>query len=211
MQLIAFKEKKAKGLMLNFFVFCLTTAVLGGLCFGLMYFITGSFDVALSGSGFPIPIWALFIFLGVFIVIILQIIEAIYRKKKTNEFIFQIELSEGKNNVKANAFLDSGNSLSDPESGKPVMVVNLKIFQKLFAVPFEKVIAGKVSESEISGAKYINFSTLNSTGKILIAPVQKLTICYGKEKSIHQNLLIGLSLLSKFSEGCSALLSPEFF
>lgn len=211
MQLIAFKEKSIKGLLLNFFTFCLATAVLGGLCFGFMYMWTGSFDAALTGAGFPIPMWIVFLILAVFLFILFQIIETIYRKKKTSHFIFPIELCEGENSIRTNAFLDSGNALSDPDSGKPIVVVNFKIFQKLFEVPLEKIIRGKVSESEICGAKYISFSTLNSKGKILVAPVQKLTIHSDKTISIHPNPLIGLSFLKGFSGGCHALLSQEFF
>lgn len=56
-------------------------------------------------------------------------------KYKSKETVCYVTLINGGNRIKVAALLDSGNSLMEPISGKPVSVIEMSVFQSLWTMP----------------------------------------------------------------------------
>lgn len=96
------------------------------------------------------------------------------------------------------AFLDSGNHLSDPLTGKPVHIISKDACQK---------ISSQISPGRL---RYIPYRTIQKTTSILpVFSVKKMRITGESEFLIHSPL-IGISEQKNFGNGkYEMLLHPE--
>lgn len=185
--------KKFAVLYLSYFV---SAFLYGGAC----YFFEGLFGQS-----------SLLVVLAV-IVVVFMIVRMLLgrrqRKKNLATFCFDIKIEIGGKEYAFKAFLDSGNFLSDPITGKPVCLINFKAFSTLFSeIGIEDVIRKNDKLKRLKFAHYINFSTLNSQDKILVFQADSMKI---GERSIERPTL-GLSL-KNFNQtfGTDVILHNEF-
>ena len=152
-------------------------------CYGGLYYYISSF--LLAGSHVVLILSSIVFFISVAI-----LSKWLNKKKCVDNFCFEIQIQHNGKKVDCRAFLDSGNLLVDPNTNKPVSLVNFKIFRKLFGdeVNIEKLLCGKVSDCGIN-AYYIPFNTLNHEAKILVFEIEEITIKGRTEKSVELGLL----------------------
>lgn len=87
------------------------------------------------------------------------------------------------------AFIDSGNHLSDPLTGKPVHIISKSAYQKM--------------ESQIShgGFRYIPYQTIQKTNSVLpVFSIQQMNIT-GNSEILIRSPLIGISEQKNFGNG----------
>ncbi len=153
------------------------------------------------------------------LLVVLAVIVAVYivvkllfkrrqKKKNLETFCFDIKIEVSGKEYGFKAFLDSGNFLSDPITGKPVCLINFKAFSTLFSeIGVEDVLRKNDKLKRLKFAHYINFNTLNSNDKILVFQADTMKI---GEKSFERPTL-GLSL-KNFNQtfGTDVILHNEF-
>ena len=211
MVFIAFKFSKIKEFLLIFLTFISSTALYGGVCFALCYFLSGSLDLNESLKGvydFPAGI-ALFV-LCVFFLLIKGVISYAIKKQKSKKFIFEIEFQFENKKVKTLAYLDSGHKLNDPDSNEPIIIINYAIFNKLFKIPIEEILLKKIPK-QLKNAHYIKISTINSQNQeMLVFNMEIVKINLLNNKIIKKNTPLGLSLTNfQKTFDCNVLISPD--
>ena len=196
--------------ILSFVVFCLTTAVMGGACFGIIYLFSGE----IQGSGVilfggEIPVGVIIFVVSCVAFLIFRLIKYFSRRKLFDNFIFKTEIENKGKQVSFESYLDTGNKLYDPETNAPVMIVEYAVFSKLFNVPIDKILTQNANEF-VDNSRYIDFGTVGKGGKILVTSVEKVHISTKEKKVDLENVIVGLSLSRlKQSFDCEALFGPE--
>lgn len=117
--------------------FLLVTYFMGGMTMGLlllthhsgMYTAVGIYTGDMKAS-------MLALFIGIALFTAKQVIKTIASKKFYRQHIYQVRLLSGKNEIEAEAFLDTGNGLHDPVSGRPVAVAGRTLWQRMEAQGF---------------------------------------------------------------------------
>lgn len=130
------------------------------------------------------------------------------RKKNLEGFCFDIKIEACGNECSFKAFLDSGNFLSDPITGKPVCLINFRAFSALFEeIDLEDVLKKNEKLKRLKFAHYINFNTLNCHDKILVFQADKMKI----GEQCFERPTLGLSL-KNFNQtfGTDVILHNEF-
>lgn len=154
------------------------------LCYGGASYFVSSFLLLKSHVSFVIAnicVFAVTLFLSSWL----------KRKRMLQNFCYDIQINHKDKKVICKAFLDSGNLLVDPNTNKPVSLVNFKIFSKLFgdSVKLEELIVGRWKPCG-TNAYYIPFNTLNCEAKILVFEVDEIKI----DGKLERNVEFGLSL-----------------
>lgn len=200
---IAYKTKRIKKLLVFFIFFMFLTALYGGINLMIYYSIYGDFAFT---KNLPTPI----ILFSIFVVsyFIKQMYFVLYKKKQLSKFIYEIVIKHNGNQVKANAYLDSGNVLSDPKTNAPIIVVNYKIFNKLFK-DFSPVKLATKNISELPSAHYIKVSTVTTNGEMLVFCVDSFEISMPQQNIVLKNATLGLTKSNFKNLSCDLLLNPK--
>ena len=210
MLLIAFNFKSFKQFMLRFFTFLLTTALMGGFCF-LICFSFG--DIELING---IVYYKIFLPMGVIVglvfilaILIIKIIEVIKLKSYNSNFIYNITLCENQKIINSTAFLDTGNTLVDPLTGKPVNIITYKLFQKIFKeVPLHQIILKRIP-SGLKNAHYIKVNSVANKSEMLVFCVDELKISQNKYSLLLKDSCLGLTLIDLEKKlSCGFILNP---
>ena len=152
-----------------------TTFVLGGAAFGLYYFLGIGFQVT-NGvfliKDFPVKI----IFISIVLLILLYrwLWPLLQLQINHNKLVYPVEVRFGDDVLVVDAFLDTGNALTDPASGRPVIVVEFTSIKPILPSDIQGIyISGKeqqvdyiikiMAESEwISRFHIVPYNTLSS-------------------------------------------------
>ena len=195
-----------------FGVFLLLTGVVGGVCFGLVYLFSG--EASANGIvvfGSEIPVGAVLGVVCLTFLAIWKLFNHLSRKKLLGTFIFKAEIENEGKKTNFDVFLDSGNTLFDPITKKPVLIVEFSLFKQIVNVPFEKVITKKIGQEDIKNSRYLPYGTVGGQGEMLVFEIEKFLLKKEKEEKIFKGAVVGLSLSGlKKSFGCQALIGPEF-
>lgn len=224
--IVAFYPSKLKQFLKLVAIFYIVSFVFGGAAFGLFYFT--NFEAILSNGIFYItnfPVKILLISSLVSYVAIRFAWSAIQnRLSKDNLFVMVDILVESKK-INIRALIDTANSLYDPISNLPVMVVEYNAVKELLPDDlreiFEKcnendlaLISNIISGSEwISRFRLVPFCSLGKEHGMLVGfkPDEVLIAMTDGKKEI-KNIIVGVynKRLSR-DESYSALLHPEIF
>ena len=137
---------------------------------------------------------------------IVCVINSISKINKISQFYYQIEITKNKNKFKATAYLDTGNILTDNISGKPVVIVDFLVLNKLLPkISFEDFILSKIKDEF---GYYINYRTISGIGKIFIFKPDRVELVRNKKK-IKLDIVLGVTIKG-FEKGSdfNALLNP---
>ena len=119
-------------------------------------------------------------------------------KLKSNSLIYKISIYNGDNKLNTTAFIDTGNMLNI--GGKGVVIIDYITFLDLI----------KTSQSNISPIISLNASTIAESRSIPIYILDKLEISTENGVKTINNVYIGVSQTSIFSnKNYKALISPE--
>ena len=119
----------------------------------------------------------------------------LYRKKNLYPFLRHVELVKGDKKIEAEAFIDSGNNLSDSLTGFPVIVISKKLAGNLLGL------------NGNTPLRYIKVGTVSGTDKMIIFPIDYLKIYNGGEEHIIESVMVGISK-QPLNENYDVLLGP---
>ena len=138
------------------------------------------------------------------------------RKAAFNEKYLVIMSVNGKT-ITLKGMADTGNTLTDIFSGKPVIICNINLLKKVLSMEFINAIMTEnldelqsyvINHKELKGLKLIPFSTINSTGLI---PIFSPDNVYIKSESNNEyknvNALIGIC--ENQGDICDAIFNPS--
>ncbi|MDD2445783.1 MAG: sigma-E processing peptidase SpoIIGA [Clostridia bacterium] len=213
MVLVAFKFISFKKFFLQFLTFIFTTAIIGGLCF-IVCFSFGKVNI-LNGIiyfNMSLPfglIVGLIAFLSYFL---LKIVEIIKIQSFNSNFVYSAILLENDKKINITAFMDTGNLLDDPLTGKPVNILTYNNFKKLFKeIPLHQLLL-EVIPSGLKDAHYIKVSSVGKNSKMLVFYPEYLKIKQKNFSLVLNNPCIGLTFANlerKLSGNCGLILNPK--
>ncbi|MDD3397207.1 MAG: sigma-E processing peptidase SpoIIGA [Clostridia bacterium] len=211
MLLIAYNFKSIKQFILNFLTFLLVTALMGGFCF-LICFSFGEV-ILINGNVYYEIFLPMGIIMGcVFLIsyFLFKIFEVIKYKAYNSNFIYNATLSDNEKSVSSLAFVDTGNTLSDPLTGKPVNIITFKVFQKLFReVPIHQILLKKIPNN-LKRVHYIKVSSVGEKSEMLIFYIESLKISQRNFTLILKNSCLGLTFANLEKKlSCGLLLNPQ--
>lgn len=187
MVLISLPCNNFKKAFISFMGFILMTAGMGGICFFLLFMISGDISInLLTTYSSQIPVGVILLVCSLTFYFVNKLIKLIYKKRMLNTFIYETTfLNDGKE-IKIDAYLDSGNTLIDPITNKPVVIINFTLFNKLYNLPLEKVLMKNVGDKEIKNCHYITFNTVGKKSDMLVFEIEKMKIffCEKREQTI---------------------------
>jgi stage II sporulation protein GA (sporulation sigma-E factor processing peptidase) len=211
MILVAFKIQSFKQFALNFFTFLLVTALFGGFCF-LVAFTFG--EIILTDGNIyyhlSLPMWLIILVFFVIAALLFKILDVLKLKNLNANFTYKTILLANNKSLKIFAFLDTGNTLMDPLTGKPVNIITYNNFNKIYSdVPLHKILLGQIPEN-LKNAHYIDVGSVAKKTKMLIFEIDCINI---KQKEGWKNLkdiCVALSF-ANFDEklSCGLLLHPK--
>ena len=184
---ISFSFKSIKKFVLIFSIFILTTILLGGACYVLENIIGRSLPVFVPLS-IVLFLWrVLFVLMRIF-----------HKKRSFSSFFFVVCLKAGGICIEEKAYLDSGNTLLDPLTNRPVIVLCDTVFQKLFP---------KTPRDKLPFAHYISIGTIGEGSKMLLFELDELNIV-GRGRYCHVMAGLSATCFEKSFEA-TVLLHPQ--
>jgi len=198
------KFKTLKKFILHVGAFWLYTFLMGGAILGILNLLNINYNVSsVILYNCQVPMGAILILCVANIWLIKNIVVAISEQIRMSKFLYKIKLIDGKSEVVALGFLDSGNKVE--VDGKGVNIISLNIFEKLHKdIGIEKLILGKVDKDSLKNMAYINIASLESECKYLTFTIDKMMI----EKNTFENVNVAVAL--KNFDDFDCILSSEF-
>lgn len=196
--LIFQKPKNLKMFILTFLIFISYTFMLGGF----VYAITLMLNLKTTNNGIfiagcEIPMSLLVLVFAIYVWVMFKTIQSVKKQNTINKFVYEVVLNVKGEKFFLKAFLDTGNSLY--VNNAPIVVISANTFLKMFKdINYQKLMLKKITDNDISGAEYINVSSVNASNKMLIFPIDNLEILNYKSKSFKPlnltNVKIGLAM-----------------
>ncbi len=203
---ISFKPKTFKKFIKDLIIFYLVSFVFGGCVFALMYFLKPQMAQIKNGvfvGAYPLKVALIG---GIIAYAIIQISFKIVKMKLTKkDMIYRVEIIINGKTISIKGLLDTGNSLKDPISGFPVIVVEHK---SLYSVIPEKVlnninkiIGGETDEliedsqfnEIISRFRMIPFSSIGKqNGLLLGVKADSVNIILDEKMKSNNKVIIGI-------------------
>ncbi len=208
---IALRPMGIKANLIYFLVFLFITALMGGVCFAVIFLLSGEISASsVFLYNLEIPVGAVLLVVSLVGLTIAKLFKAFYRKKMFGNFIFDAEVLNDKKNIEFQVYLDSGNTLIDPLTNKSVVIIEYSIFKKIYDISFEKVITKKITQDDIKNSRYINYGTIGGKSKMLVFEVDCFKIKTKDKDIVIDNQIFGLSLTKlKNCFDCEALIGPD--
>ncbi len=221
---ITFGANNFKSLLKKSLIVMLISISIGGLATFIFYFFNlsnfiGNFvKVYIQNFSLSFLVISIVIFYIFLKLVIFWYQKVIIQKQK----FYNIEIFLNGNRVKLNALVDTGNSLCDPISGKPIIISEFEKIKKILPSEFNDFFS-KTGETDLE--KIYDFMKENSTGlEIRILPFSSLgktkglivgflsdkTVVYTNDKMRFDKAIIGICT-SKLSQNDTfdALLNPK--
>lgn len=204
---LAYNPKNMELFIKQISSFYLVSFVFGGSTLGMYYFSTNYVDTIFNeidyAVGFPIKHLILGVSFGM--IMITNVLNYYYEKLSREKLISEIEISLNGKSIRLQALLDTGNSLVDPLSNLPVLVVQFNQVKDLLPERMNKIfkedqendfrLLERVME-EIEGSMSIRLIPFNSVGNsngILIGFIPDFIIIHnGNDEVIYEDLVIGI-------------------
>ena len=193
---------------LSYLSFLCLTFIIGGACLALALTM-GEVFINENGQVSYTLALPMGIIMGVAFILaclIIKLFVSLKNRLLRQNFMFSATL----NGVKIKAFLDTGNRLCDPASGKPITIISYEYFEKIFKdVSLATIIMRKKSD-KLRDMHFIKASTIAPDARdIMVFCVDTLNLSQNKEKITIKNALLGLSFASLGkSLDCGLLLNP---
>ena len=178
----------------TYFVLLFFTFVHGGL----MLMLSSTFSLSIS------PVFVL-VAISLMSYLVYQLVKKFYHTRTINNFKYKVRLDFKGKREYIYAYLDSGNLLTDENSGLPILILGFATFEHIVGVSLVDFISGNISR--IIPGHYQLCSTISSSSKIYIFNVDSIYLCTrGQETKI--NAVVGTSYSCRFPSDSQALISP---
>ena len=207
---IAFNPQNVRKMLKTILLFYLTSFVMGGCALALLYMISPKSIVFKDGvlvGTYPMKMTIIAGLLGFFVIQIAFQINKRQLKKK--DMICDLEICINRQKTKVKAYLDSGNTLKDPITNKPVIIVEKGKVKKLCNIDLEKIIGGDEENIEKLKLKIIPFNSIGKQNGMLIGVKPDFVkIEYEDKEEYIYNVIIGM-YDKKISKDYHALIGLE--
>lgn len=129
---VAFNNQNIKQICKNLLLFYLTSFVIGGCALALLYLVSPqnvSFENGVLVGTYPMKMTLIAGAVG--FLIIQYSFSMNKRQMKLKDLLCDLEIMVNKQKVKMKGYIDSGNTLKDPISQKPVIIVENAVMEKI--------------------------------------------------------------------------------
>lgn len=218
--IVAFNPAKMKHFLKLYATFFIVTFVFGGATFGLFY-LTETEGI-LSKSLKKLSINTIVIAIALSLVLIKVVLSFIEIRNNRSRVITSIKIKLNEYEVKLPALIDTGNSLKDPISNEPVIVVEFNAVKKLLPYEISDIflrykennlnIIYEVMDNELSKIKFrlIPFKSLGKENGMLIGFKPDTVIIDEGDEMISNSAIVGIYNNSLSYDGdYKALLNPS--
>ncbi|MBQ9481308.1 MAG: sigma-E processing peptidase SpoIIGA [Clostridia bacterium] len=185
--LVAGRYNDIYGFVRAFLYFLLYTFAAGGAMIGVCFLLGLKFD---SDAGFSILSAAGDVAFGFIILsgyLFAKLVGVLFgNARKTADiggFLREVSVFDGSGSVRLDGMIDTGNTLYDGKTGKPVSVISKEVADRL-------ILGGTF---RMKGAHYISYGTLKGKGRILVFEIERMVIYCGEDRNIIDNAMIGVS------------------
>ncbi|MFA6860021.1 MAG: sigma-E processing peptidase SpoIIGA [Clostridia bacterium] len=207
--LTAFKIGNIKNFLYIYLIFMLSTAVFGGLSFAIVFLVNGTSANPFDMNAQSLPLAVIYSISILTVMLVKSLVKKTKKNMLSSQLTYFVTLSSGKVSQKFLAFLDTGNTLVDPATSKPIIMISASVFEGLF---------GKKSLIDVFLKRYdnlcvekphlVNVSGVGKESKIFVFELSKATILLDKKTKDINCPLAGLSFSSFEHLGCKGLLNP---
>ena len=198
--------KNAKQYFTSVLLFFSFTFLLGGACLGVLSILTN--DVASYVSlnyEASVPVGLIVFVVWVYVRIIGEFAQYIYKRKEVNSFLFDCEVETKHAKLNMVGFLDSGNHLFDDALGLPVIVVTEKVFFALFP----ELKTQYLGNQNLYGEHFVPYSTVSGDNSKMLVAVPDSFCMYLSGGEVKHKPLVLVGLAKGKLESCyDCLLHP---
>jgi len=201
MAALAVRFKSFKKYLLYLAVFLLLTFASGGALFAVNFLlgygmsVTDNSFILFGSNDYSIGL------IGVSVTIVIKIFtftfSRVRRRSDVASFNREVALFDGQHSIKITGFIDTGNSLYDPRTGKPVSIISKGLADRC-------VLNGTLV---MRNAHCIECATIHGSKKILVFEIDRIVIYCGQDRNIIDNAIIGISP-SDISGSAEIILHP---
>ncbi len=213
---ISFKPKNIKDFFKIFLLVNIVAFCVGGGSIALFYYTNFNYFLTVTLENFPLKFLVISIILTYIIIkLFLSWYKRIFIKKQS---FYNITLYKDNINVTLNALLDTGNSLKEPITKKPVMIaefiaIKAILPEKLKLIFYEKQEDNLTKLLELGHTADIRLIPFKSVGKenglLIGTKIDKLEI-HTENKIILKDVIVAISNFSLSNDNFyNALLNPE--
>lgn len=201
---VAFNNQNIKQILKNLLMFYLASFVIGGCALALLYMISPqrvSFVNGVLVGTYPMKVTLIAGLVG--FLIIQCTFSLNKRQMKIKDLLCDLEVSINNKKVKMKGYIDSGNTLKDPLSKKPVIIVEKEVMEQIIEV--DKLMGG----DENLKIRLIPFKSIGKQNGMLIGiRPEYVKIKYNENQIITKKVIIGI-YDKKISKNYSALIGLE--
>lgn len=145
---------------------------------------------------------------------VITVILRLIKRSAPSESIFSVTFFNSGRSVTVNALLDTGNTLKDGFSGKPVIIADSSVFNSLIGFSPEACFRGN-NAIDMMGAenkiRLVAYNTVGEKGFLRALPVDGVSVEKDGKLYMAKNVLIAQSK-TEFTNGeYSAILNNDFF
>lgn len=192
-----FFPQTLKSLLKSLGAFIAVNCIFAGIMLFVKFFIGQSGLFYINGTVYFDFSALLLILMFVFCYGALCLGEYLTKKRTKSTDKFEIEVSYRGKAIKTEALLDSGSSLKDSFSGRPVIVAELKSIAGLllpYELPYFKgdYLNANVPETLKTSARLIPYKALGNNGLLPSFKVDCVTFIYGGKKYVSHGVYVGV-------------------
>lgn len=203
--------KGIKKFLGGYFVFLTLTFLMGGICTAIAL----SFgSIALTEGGqiaytLSLPMGVIIGVIFTLAFLCVRFTFALKNKLRVDNFVFSANITNGQICHTFQAFLDTGCSLTDPTTSKPVIFISYPAFQKLFDVPLSSLLLKK-NIPTLKNMHYISAGTIGKSNDILVFDVDKLCLSAKGQKIEIVGARLGVTFANlEKNLDCALLFGPQ--
>ena len=201
---VAFNNQNIKQMLKNLLLFYLASFVIGGCALAMLYMISPqnvSFQNGVLVGTYPMKITLIAGAVG--FLIIQYSFSLNKRQMKMKDLLCDIEVAVNKNKVKMKGYIDSGNTLKDPLSKKPVIIVEKNIMKQIIDV--DNLMGG---DNNLM-LRLIPFKSIGKQNGMLVGiKPQYVKVKYNENSVKTSDAIVGI-YDKKISKNYSALIGLE--
>lgn len=199
---VAFGIKKLSDFLKYFAAFFLCNFAFAGIMLAVNVFVSPGAAVFKNGVVyFDISIMTL-IAASVGCYLVLSIISKFTRSRMVRNLVYDISVSYDGKTVSGKALLDTGNTLKDGFSGKPVIIA-----EKCF---IDKIIPGNSDITKLRNFRLIPYSTISSGGALPAFLAAEVTVVFEGKRITLRDIYVALTDKKVVSSDYSVLLGAPF-
>ena len=208
MCICALDKSNTKHLMRFYLCFLMFTFVMGGLCYAIIFSLTGS--TSLTQYTLDIPVGVILLVVVVWARCLHKLINVIHKRGKQTLYIYELDLTLREKKYKMNAYFDTGNLMVDKKSKKPIAIVNLsKVIEEFDIDELRGILSGNLSNISLEDAHFEEFKAMSVSGKMIVFKPKKFDVPELKT-DLSEKVLVALSIKPLTKEGgFDALIGPK--